>query len=231
MDRFDYNIVHVPGKLLCTADTLLRSPTAKTGPNSIVFENEVEFFVGAVIAMFPASNNRLKAYLDAQTEDTTCSTLKTYCLKGWPAKNKLSPDIRPYWNIRSELSMGDNLLLCGCRIVVPKSLQKETIDKIHLGHLGMQKCQLRANAAVWWPEMSKQISEAVKSCQEYVKHSPPPSQPLISFPLPQYPWQKVATDLFHFRGTTYLLCVEYFSRSPEVVKLSNTTFKEVIEDL
>ena len=122
-------------------------------------------------------------------------------------------------------------MLRSCRIVVPKPLQKETIDKIHIGHLGMHKCQLRANTAVWWPGMSKQISDAIKSCPECVKNSPPPSQPLISSSLPRYPWQKAASDLFHFKGKTYLLCVDYFSRYLKVVKLNNTTSKGVIEAL
>ena len=87
------------------------------------------------------------------------------------------------------------------------------------------------NAAVWWPGMSKQISEAVKTCPECVKNSSSPTQPLISSSLPQYPWQKVASDLFHFKGKTYMLCVDYFSRYPEVIKLSNTTSKGVIAAL
>ena len=77
------------------------------------------------------------------------------------------------------------MLLRNYRIVVPKCLQKETVEKIHTGHLGVYKCQLRANAAVWWPGMSKQISDAVKSCQECAKNSTQPSQPLISSVLPQ----------------------------------------------
>ena len=231
MDRFDFNINHVPGKHLCTADTLSRSPVARAGPNSVAFEKEIESFVEAVVTTLPASSKRLQVYRDAQTNDPVCSTLKKYCLEEWPAKSKFPPELRPYWNIKSELSVGDNLLLRSCRIVVPKPLQKKTIDKIHLGHLGMQKCQLRANAAVWWPGMSKQISKAVKSCPECVKNPPSPSQPLISSSLPQYPWQKVASDLFHFKGKTYLLCVDYFSRYPEVVKLNNTTSKAVINTL
>ena len=71
----------------------------------------------------------------------------------------------------------------------------------------------------------------LKSCQEYAKHSPQPSQPLISSSLPEYPWQKVASDLFHYKGKTYLLCIDYFSRYPEVVTLNSTTSKGVIEAL
>ena len=191
----------------------------------------MEEFVQAVIATLPAGRERLKTYLDAQTEDSICSNLKKYCLDGWPVKSKLTPDIRPYWNIRNELSIGDNLLLRSSRIVVPASLQKETIDKIHHGHQGIHRCLLRANTAVWWPGLSKQITEAVKSCPECVKHSPSPTQPLISSQLPQYPWQKVGSDLFHFKGKTYLLVIDYFSRYPEVVKLHNTTSTAVIATL
>ena len=132
MDRFDFNINHVPGKHLCTADILSRSPVARAGPNSVAFEKEIESFVEAVVTTLPASSKRLQVYRDAQTNDPVCSTLKKYCLEEWPAKSKLP---RPYWNIKSELSVGDNLLLRSYRIVVPKPLQKETIDKIHR-HLG-----------------------------------------------------------------------------------------------
>ena len=82
MDRFDFNISHVRGKQLCTADTLSRSPISKAGPNSVAFENEVELFVKTVVTTFPASGKGLQAYREAQTEDPVCSALKSYCLEG-----------------------------------------------------------------------------------------------------------------------------------------------------
>ena len=60
MDRFDYNIVHVPGKQLCTADTLSRSPTTTSGPVSLAFQNELEGFIRALVATFPASSESLR---------------------------------------------------------------------------------------------------------------------------------------------------------------------------
>ena len=77
----------------------------------------------------------------------------------------------------------------------------------------------------------KKISDAVKTCPERAKNATLPTRPLISSPLPQYPWQKVTFDLFHFKGKTYLLCVDYISRFPKVIMLNNTIFKGVITAL
>ena len=63
----------------------------------------------------------------------------------------------------------------------------------------------------------------VKQCPTCCKSSRPRKEPMIPTELPTYPFQKVGTDLFYFKGTTYLLVVDYFSRYPEIKKLSNTT--------
>ena len=46
---------------------------------------------------------------------------------------------------------------------------------------------------------------------------------MIATALPDYLWQIVGSDLLHHKGTTYLLIVDYFSRYPEIVKLTDTT--------
>ena len=79
--------------------------------------------------------------------------------------------------------------------------------------------------------MSSQISTVVKSCVECSKHVRVNCEPMISTPLPEYPWQVVRSDLFYHKGTTYLLVVDYFSRYPEISKLSTTTSQGVINAL
>ena len=51
---------------------------------------------------------------------------------------------------------------------------------------------------------------------------------MIPTKLPQYPWQKVGVDLFHLNGTNYIILVDYFSRYPEVQKITSTTSTTVI---
>ena len=41
--------------------------------------------------------------------------------------------------------------------------------------------------------------------------------------IPLHAWTKLATDIFHFEGTFYLLIVDYTNRFPVVHKLSSMT--------
>ena len=42
-----------------------------------------------------------------------------------------------------------------------------------------------------------------------------------------HPWTKLVTDIFHFKGVSYLLVVDYTSRFPIVCKLSSMTAQHV----
>lgn len=47
-------------------------------------------------------------------------------------------------------------------------------------------------------------------------------------PLPDYPWQKLGSDLFTLKGVNYLLVVNHVSLYPEVIQLKTTTSQSVI---
>ena len=86
---------------------------------------------------------------------------------------------------------------------------------------------------MWWPGISKVIERYIKSCPQCVKSYVPPKEPLITSPLPSRPWQKAAADLFELNKAhyNYLIVVDYFSRYPEVTKLTSTTSDKVINVL
>ena len=46
--------------------------------------------------------------------------------------------------------------------------------------------------------------------------------------MPDTPWAKIAADIFEFQGRSFLLIVDYFSKYPEVLKLSDKTSGTVI---
>ena len=183
------------------------------------------------LQQLPASKERLEIYRTAQQCDTTCFKVRYYCLKGWPDRHKLMADLKPYWLTRGDLTFGEDLLLYGGRVVIPKQLQDETVRKLHQGHQGIQRCRLRAQSAVWWPGIFKQLEDFVSQCHECSRDAPPQKEPLITLILPGYPWQRIATDLFELDGAMYLVVVDYFSRFPEVIKLRSTTSHSIIDSL
>ena len=47
--------------------------------------------------------------------------------------------------------------------------------------------------------------------------------------IPLFPWTKLATNLFHFEGESYLLLVDYTSQFPIVCKLRSMTEKDIAD--
>ena len=161
----------------------------------------------------PASSNTLDGYRVAQDQDQLCATVKDFCRNQWPPKTdiSISEDLKPYWDSRGELTVNENLLLCGGRIVVPTVLREEALKKLHQGHQGRQRCRLRAQSAVWWPSMSTQLADMVKRCYECTRDATPNQEPLIPTALPSIPGRKW--------GLTCLLSTEQTTCS------SSTTFQ------
>ena len=101
--------------------------------------------------------------------------------------------------------MHNSLLLYNERIVVPQALQGGTMACIHEGHQGIERCRMRAKNSVWWPGMSKALTEMVTNCPICVKASAVHKEPLMPTPLPDYPWQVVGSHLFSLKGDQYLV--------------------------
>ncbi|XP_062522042.1 uncharacterized protein K02A2.6-like [Corticium candelabrum] len=143
--------------------------------------------------------------------DETCYQLKQFCRNGWPPKHKLKGDIKKFWAAASELSVEDGLLLRGSRLVNPTSMQAEILHKLHMGHLGITKCREREHDQ----QFGNVQYQSNICCQLFSSR----------------PWQAVGTDLFEWKGKSFLRVVDYYSRYPEVVSLSSTSSKEVIDKM
>jgi len=110
-------------------------------------------------------------------------------------------------------------------------MREEVLNKVHTGHQGIQRCCLRISTAIWWPGVSKDIEQFIKSCPTCQKTTVPHTEPLLQPPLPRYPWERVAADLFQLKGKSYLLVVDYFSRYVEVQTMTSTTAASIVTAL
>jgi len=149
--RFHYTIRHVPSKNLYTADTMSRAPLRDTIDESSVASQDTEQFVQSITESLPASTKRLQLYGESQARDKLCSKLIEFCTSGWPDRNRLSRDLKEYWRYCGSLTLSYGLLLYQSRIVIPLDLRNETLQKIHHGHQGIQRCRLCVTSSVWWP--------------------------------------------------------------------------------
>ena len=46
--------------------------------------------------------------------------------------------------------------------------------------------------------------------------------------LPERPWEKLASNLFQFKGNTFIIVVDYFFRHIEILKLITITSVSII---
>ena len=106
------------------------------------------------------------------------------------------------------------------------------LRQIHSSHFEVEKCQQRARDVIFWPGMSADIQKTVSQCPTCSQLSNSnPKEPMMSHDIPSRPWQKVATDIFHWNSNNYLVTVDYYSRFFEIDKFTSTTSSAVIRRL
>ena len=81
--------------------------------------------------------------------------LKETITSGWPETRVEAPaSTLPYWDVRDKLSEIDGIILKGERVLVPPSMRKEMLERIHQGHMGIEKSKRRARDVLYWPGMN-----------------------------------------------------------------------------
>ena len=101
---------------------------------------------------------------------------------------------------KTTLTVEDGLLLKGDRILIPPTLRPEILDIIHQGHLGQEKCLLRARTCVFWPRITKDIINKVNQCEPCQKYQrKAPKEPILQPQPPCRPWERLSSDMFQFK--------------------------------
>ena len=226
LQSYDLTVTYKSGKEMYLADTLSRS-NLNESRETLVADLDVNM---VNVAMSP---EKCKEFQDAMSRDPVLNCLKRHVLEGWPDDQIDCPlEIRSYWTFKEDISYQDGLLLKSDKVIVPKVLRSEMLSRIHESHLGINKCKQRARELLFWPGMSTQIEELVARCEMCATHRPINSrEPMIVSESPSRPWEMVGCDLFEFRGTYYLVCVDYYSKWPEIARLDDLSSKTMVTHL
>ncbi|XP_062620772.1 uncharacterized protein K02A2.6-like [Saccostrea cucullata] len=228
---YNYDIIYRNTKKHGNADSLSRLPVTYESSRLVDKEEEAE------VEMLHVSQLE---HLSIKPEAIQRETRRDYLLlkvydnvsRGWCA-NSESKEMDPYFTRRSELTIHQNCLLWGIRVVIPPSLRSQVLDELHQGHIGVVKMKTLARSHAWWPGIDRDIELLTKSCAgcQAVKHAPP-AAPIHPWEWPSRPWERIHIDFAGpFLNSMFLVIVDAYSKWPEVIPMKTTTSSQTIDVL
>jgi hypothetical protein len=177
MARYNFTARWIPGNRNIEADALSRSPISPGAPSNKLGEGPQTFTARitmiAIIEESAATNIdiTLEKVKQAAEIDPVLVALRTVICEGFSnEKQNLPIALRPYWEVRHQLAIDDNddMIVFGARIVLPKSMVKQTIQTLLGMHQGASKMRQRPQLSLYWPHMETEIANAASSCKECV---------------------------------------------------------------
>ena len=121
--------------------------------------------VNLITSNLPVSSTEIDLICAEISEDPTLTLLRHYIDVGWPNDHRMLPqELHTFWNYKEDLSMKNGLITKGARLLIPSTLRKKVLEQIHDGHLGIEKCMLKARESVFRPGFSNDIHETVEKC-------------------------------------------------------------------
>ena len=225
---YNFKVRYIPGLTNHVADCLSRLRFQK---DSISLP---KLHVNQIISQLKARSNSLHNLQLATQDDDKLVILKHIIQQGWPKTIKeVLTEVQKYWTFHEELTIEDGLVLKGMRIIIPNKKREEILKLIHEGHLGLNKCKMRAKETVFWPGINKQLEQLILNYQLCLKYSRSKDKNMphtaLGHKIAPVSWSKVATDIFHYESKSYLLVVDYTSRFPIVREIKSMSAQHIAE--
>ena len=165
------------------ADFLSRAPLAYSGYQSDTPDSNYTIFqVNRLTRIFSVFENvnmcngvgvtqfKLDLIRQATLNDDNLTVLKRVILDGWPDKKELTPQcIHHYWVFRDELSVCDNIIFRGCRVLIPKATRPMMLQRIHASHTRAESCVRKARDILFWPQMSQVFQHSLFFISSYLE--------------------------------------------------------------
>lgn len=216
--KYALKVSYKPGKELYIADALSRAYLKEQQEELLEEELEVNW----ITPQLPISEEKLNTFRKATAEDMEMQMLRNMTMNGWPLEKKQVPkEMEKCRTFKEEISYASGLLFKTAKLILLNQMRQEMLNRIHESHLGKVKCKERARDILYWPT---QIEETVSQCAVCNENNNSNSrEPLHPHTLPGRPWEKIGTNCFHYKGAEFLLCVDYYSKHPEITKLNDTT--------
>ena len=229
LQKYNVKVKYKKGEYMYLADTLSRAHRSE------VHACEFSHFLEAVDHAKPLAlhKDHIQRIRQASASDPVMKSLRQVILDGWPPEKSDVPELaQPYFSIRDELVLQEELVLKGDRLVVPAAIRPEMMAMIHSTHIGVEGCLRRARESLFWPRMGTELKEYISKCDVCLAHrASPGKEPILQHVIPERPWAKVGVDLCELNGRTLLVIVDYFSNFLEVDRVNKATTSGVTKVL
>ena len=125
LSAYRYDIVYRSTKLHANADALSRLPVQSQEECSggVNFDNLFNF---GQIESLPVTAVQIAT---ATRTDPLLSLVLSYVKKGWP--ETVSQDLKPYFHRRQELTVQNDCVMWGIRVVVPAKFHGKVLTELH----------------------------------------------------------------------------------------------------
>lgn len=79
--------------------------------------------------------------------------------------------LRPYFARKTELSLENQGILWGNRVIIPYDLRIHVLGLLYEQHIGMVRMKMLARSEVWWPNIDDAIENCVRKCETCQVHT------------------------------------------------------------
>ena len=227
---YNFTAEWIKGCLNDAPDALSRNPVSDPAPMEMLAERSEDGGDEVSVAEIRAAEGgqesvRLETLRRCATEDDQYRRLLHYIREGFPEhRHQLPEDCRSFWGVRNLLSVDEDLIVYGCRLVIPARMRREVLSQLHEAHQGSVRTKQRARLSVYWPGIDNDIDNIIHSCKHCQERLPSnPKEQLVLKPRPDRPFQEIAIDFCSYGGHDFLIIVDCFTDWPEIVHMGRNT--------
>lgn len=225
LSGYQYQIVYRPSQEHGNCDSLSRLPVEG---NLGTEEYEDVYCTGLDNTELPICNTDIAR---ATKVDPLLARVFELTLNGWPSQVN-DPELQPFFERRSSLSIEQGIILWGIRVVIPMALRKRIMEELHEEHLGMCRMKALARGYVWWPNLDRNIEETVQACPSCMSvRNSPQSASLHPWIWATRPFQRIHIDYAEYKGQSLLIVNDSYSKWLEVIPVRSTTSANTIDKL
>lgn len=195
-------------------------------------EANTPFKIGSISAEINETQSErngvtMKDIKEATEADQTMQEVRKAIESGiWPQQ------LNRYKLVAEDLRHQNGILTKAGAVIMPMALRELGLALAHEGHPGETAMKSILRARLWWPGMSKQVEDWVKTCKSCVQTSrKDPPVPMKRSKLPQGVWDMLAIDFngpyAKFGGIYIFTLVDCFSRYLMASVVKSTDFGSV----